>query len=408
MSTADQYYRDGAAALKAGDTTAAVKALRAAVEADPNAGPAWLLLGVAAASGGHALLAQEALNRAGELLPTDARVPYNRGRIAQAAGDIDAARTFYEQAQTLDPESTRIQEALLALPQPKPGASPVDWHVIRRIEPVPVMKLTALLTLLSWPLLAVALWAEISGNVPDASPEERPLRLGITVALFLLLPLLYALSNGISASLYNWYADRWTGLKLRWASSRDHLDFSFVDIGSAIKTYLVVSAPGILLLLAVAVPAFVVVAVVSGQNSPLFGASAVIIDMVGLVAAFVSWLVNSVLGALAIGLLYNLAIKWFGPLRAAGSAHHYSLRVEGFHFLGALRMDLVFVGGFLLLMLLYLPAAMASEEGFSFAWGLGALAVMSLLGVLVSAVSIVAYNYLVRLIGGLHMTVDRA
>lgn len=201
MSTADQYYRDGAAALKAGDTTAAVKALRAAVEADPNAGPAWLLLGVAAASGGHALLAQEALNRAGELLPTDARVPYNRGRIAQAAGDIDAARTFYEQAQTLDPESTRIQEALLALPQPKPGASPVDWHVIRRIEPVPVMKLTALLTLLSWPLLAVALWAEISGNVPDASPEERPLRLGITVALFLLLPLLYALSNGISASL---------------------------------------------------------------------------------------------------------------------------------------------------------------------------------------------------------------
>lgn len=181
-----------------------------------------------------------------------------------------------------------------------------------------------------------------------------------------------------------------------------------MDIGSAIKTYLVVSAPGILLLLAVAVPAFVVVAVVSGQNSPLFGASAVIIGMVGLVAAFVSWLVNSVLGALAIGLLYNLAIKWFGPLRAAGSAHHYSLRVEGFHFLGALRMDLVFVGGFLLLMLLYLPAAMASEEGFSFAWGLGALAVMGLLGVLVSAVSIVAYNYLVRLIGGLHMTVDRA
>lgn len=101
---ADDAYREGSEALRAGDRTAAVAAFERATAADPEHVDAWFKLGLARAGLDDADGAVEAYRRAAELDPAHAKALNNVGNYYFRRGRYDEAESWYARALAVDPD----------------------------------------------------------------------------------------------------------------------------------------------------------------------------------------------------------------------------------------------------------------------------------------------------------------
>jgi len=112
MSEADEHFRLGVEAFKAGDFDKAIEELEAATRLDHNNYKAFNYLGAAYAAKGRFNTAIGAFKRAEEIAPAVASVHYNIAQAYEATGITNEAEYEYERAIEIDPNYTKAREAL--------------------------------------------------------------------------------------------------------------------------------------------------------------------------------------------------------------------------------------------------------------------------------------------------------
>lgn len=127
----------GQALRQEGQLDAAAAAFQEARAIDPGAIQAWLAHADMLAKRGRLAEARKLLDEAGRQAPSDARVFYLRGTVAQASGNVAGALEAYERALTIEPGLTdaRIARASLLLDLGRDAAAAPDIEFLKRESP---------------------------------------------------------------------------------------------------------------------------------------------------------------------------------------------------------------------------------------------------------------------------------
>jgi len=112
MSQADEHFRQGVQAFKAGDCVKAIEELEAATRLDHNNYKAFNYLGAAYAAKDRFNAAIGAFKAAEQIAPAVASVHYNIAQAYEATGITNEAEYEYERALEIDPSYTKAREAL--------------------------------------------------------------------------------------------------------------------------------------------------------------------------------------------------------------------------------------------------------------------------------------------------------
>ena len=117
MSQADEHFRQGVQAFKAGDCVKAIEELEAATRLDHNNYKAFNYLGAAYAAKDRFNAAIGAFKAAEQIAPAVASVHYNIAQAYEADGVDSEAEYEYEQALQINPHYTLAKDALKKLKQ---------------------------------------------------------------------------------------------------------------------------------------------------------------------------------------------------------------------------------------------------------------------------------------------------
>jgi tetratricopeptide (TPR) repeat protein len=112
MTQADEHYKLGVEAFKAGDCDKAIEELEAATRLDHGNYKAFNYLGAAYAANDRFNAAIGAFKAAEQIAPGVASVHYNIAQAYEATGITNEAEYEYERALELDPDYSKAREAL--------------------------------------------------------------------------------------------------------------------------------------------------------------------------------------------------------------------------------------------------------------------------------------------------------
>lgn len=115
MTEAEEHFRRGVEAFKAGDCDKAIEELEAATRLDQNNYKAFNYLGAAYAAKGRFNTAIGAFKRAEQIAPEVASIHYNIAQAYEATGIPTEAEYEYEKALQIDPNYAKAREALIRL-----------------------------------------------------------------------------------------------------------------------------------------------------------------------------------------------------------------------------------------------------------------------------------------------------
>lgn len=134
--------RWGVALLRQGARAGARQAFELALQADPEAGWAWLNLGVLANREGRSEDARMAFERATRVRPGLAEAWFNLGRAYRKAGLERAGLAAFEEALGLDPDDleARLAAAELLIRRGRASEARVHLEQVRQASPPPELR----------------------------------------------------------------------------------------------------------------------------------------------------------------------------------------------------------------------------------------------------------------------------